>query len=315
MAKTPAANYTAVGTDFQIPGADTDQFDRDDVAKLGKAVDDHDHSGTRGVAVKRIQSGTLAARPAGAAGWVYYATDTNQMFAHDGTDWREITPGTGSITTAKLADGAVTSAKIADGTIVDADISATASIAQSKISNAVRAVDADKVDGYDAGNAADNVLKLDASGLVPLGNIPANLTGKNADTVDGAHAGTGADNVLKLDASGKVPLANNTDNVVLHTQIAKVRVQTGTVAFNAGSTVVKDTWYTITWTFPTAFKAATTPVVVVSIHSSLSADDIKPNFYIHTLSNTSVGVRMIFGSAANPTPVLTAHLIAIGEIA
>jgi len=39
-----------------------------------------------------------------------------------------------SVTTAKIEDGAVTSAKIANGTIVDADISASAAIAQSKIS-------------------------------------------------------------------------------------------------------------------------------------------------------------------------------------
>lgn len=40
-----------------------------------------------------------------------------------------------AVTSTKLTDGAVTSAKIADGTIVDADISASAAIAQSKISN------------------------------------------------------------------------------------------------------------------------------------------------------------------------------------
>lgn len=102
--------------------------------------------------------------------------------------------------------------------------------------------DADTVDGSHAGTGPNNVLKLDASGLVPLANIPATLTGKNADqldgyhantgtmantipvrdssgkipgsitgdadTVDGAHAGTGANNVLKLDANGLVPLGN-----------------------------------------------------------------------------------------------------------
>lgn len=33
-------------------------------------------------------------------------------------------------------------------------------------------VDADKVDGCDAGTGANNVLKLDASGKVPVGNLP-----------------------------------------------------------------------------------------------------------------------------------------------
>lgn len=46
---------------------------------------------------------------------------------------------------------------------------------------------ADTVDGAHAGTAANNVLKLDASGLVPLGNIPAILTGKSADKVDNIH--------------------------------------------------------------------------------------------------------------------------------
>lgn len=46
-------------------------------------------------------------------------------------------------------------------------------------------LDADTVDGYHAGNAANQVLLLDASGLVPLADIPATLTGKAADTVDG----------------------------------------------------------------------------------------------------------------------------------
>ena len=44
----------------------------------------------------------------------------------------------GAVGTTNLADGAVTSAKIADGTITDADISASAAIAQSKISGLVK---------------------------------------------------------------------------------------------------------------------------------------------------------------------------------
>lgn len=94
----------------------------------------------------------------------------------------------GAVGTDMLADGAVTSAKIADGTIVDSDISASAAIAQSKVSNASRAIDADKVDGYHAGTGASQVLVLDSSGKVPLANIPTPLTGKDADTVDGSHA-------------------------------------------------------------------------------------------------------------------------------
>ncbi len=69
-------------------------------------------------------------------------------------------------------------------------------------------LNADTVDGAHAGTAAGNVLKLDTNALVPLGNIPATLTGKDADTIDGAHAGTGPNNVLKLDVSGQIPLGS-----------------------------------------------------------------------------------------------------------
>ena len=47
--------------------------------------------------------------------------------------------------------------------------------------------DADTVDGAHAGTGANNVLKLDSGGLVPLANIPATLTGKSADKVDNIH--------------------------------------------------------------------------------------------------------------------------------
>lgn len=53
------------------------------------------------------------------------------------------------------------------------------------------------------------------------------LDAADADTVDGAHAGTGANNVLKLDSSGKVPIGNlpsadatNQGAVVLSTSIS-----------------------------------------------------------------------------------------------
>ena len=93
----------------------------------------------------------------------------------------------GAVGTSMLADGAVTSAKIADGTIVNADISTSAAIAQSKIDNTSRAIDADKVDGYHAGTSGSQVLVLDSGGKVPLANIPTPLTGKDADTLDGQH--------------------------------------------------------------------------------------------------------------------------------
>jgi len=67
-------------------------------------------------------------------------------------------------------------------------------------------LDADLLDGFHAGTAANNVLKLDASGLVPLANIPATLTGKNADQVDGLHVtGSGTPGLRKITVSTAAP--------------------------------------------------------------------------------------------------------------
>lgn len=62
----------------------------------------------------------------------------------------------------------------------------------------VDAGNADTVGGYSTGNA---------SGNIPVSNGTLN-TNLNADKVDGCDAGTGANNVLKLDSSAKVPIAN-----------------------------------------------------------------------------------------------------------
>jgi len=74
--------------------------------------------------------------------------------------------------------GSYPNPQIASGVIVNADISASAAIAQSKVSNSARAIDADKVDGYDAGNS---------SGQVALSNGTV-CTNLNADLLDGNHS-------------------------------------------------------------------------------------------------------------------------------
>ncbi|MDZ7370518.1 MAG: tail fiber domain-containing protein [candidate division KSB1 bacterium] len=71
-----------------------------------------------------------------------YTAYTDNLYVNEGQ--------ANSIASAMLQDNSVSSAKIADGQIVDADISASAAISQNKISNAVRAVDADKLDGMHA---------------------------------------------------------------------------------------------------------------------------------------------------------------------
>lgn len=49
------------------------------------------------------------------------------------------------------------------------------------------AEDSNKVGGLYPGNTANNVLKLDSTGNVPLSNLPTSLTGKSADMVDSLH--------------------------------------------------------------------------------------------------------------------------------
>ena len=61
-----------------------------------------------------------------------------------------------------------------------------------------RLIDADKVDGFHAGNEENKVP-------VSNGNVNQNL---NADLIDGHHAGNDANNVLVLDDEGLVPESN-----------------------------------------------------------------------------------------------------------
>jgi len=105
--------------------------------------------------------------------------------------------------------GAALAAKAdASGTILTDNSDQSVNAAKPKVDN----LDADQVDGADAGNSANNVLKLDSDGLVPLANIPDTLTGKNADSVDGADVGTGAGDIPQLSATEQ---AGKLDTTVL----------------------------------------------------------------------------------------------------
>ena len=98
-----------------------------------------------------------------------------------------------------IRDSAVTSAKILDGTILDGDISDSAKIAQAKVSNSARTIDADKVDGYN--------VALTGVGIIPRTNVAGKLDSsvvpgvsfadsvRMADMVDGHHAGNSAGQV------------------------------------------------------------------------------------------------------------------------
>ena len=73
-------------------------------------------------------------------------------------------------------------------------------------------LDADQVDGHDAGSSSGNVPILDSAGLLPLTDLPTDLTGKNADQVDGHDVGFTAGDIPELSATGE---ANKLDTTVL----------------------------------------------------------------------------------------------------
>lgn len=67
---TPSTNYTAGGTNFSIPTADDIQFDRDHLALLSEAFEQHTHADTRGLAVARLALAAIDAADKFGAGVV-----------------------------------------------------------------------------------------------------------------------------------------------------------------------------------------------------------------------------------------------------
>jgi len=94
--------------------------------------------------------------------------------------------------------GAALAAKAdSSGTILTDNSSQSVDAAKPVVTN----LNADKVDGRHAGAEAGNVPILDASGDLPLSNIPATLTGKDADSVDGRDVGQVAGDIPELGSS------------------------------------------------------------------------------------------------------------------
>jgi hypothetical protein len=85
-----------------------------------------------------------------------------------------------SVTFLQLTDTPSSYAGLANRVVV---VNSTAT----GLTTVTRVPDSDKLGGYSPGTEANNILKLDAEGKVPLGNIPTLLTGKNADLVDSLH--------------------------------------------------------------------------------------------------------------------------------
>lgn len=81
MTRVANTNYTATGTDFQKADAGTDPFLKEDVQKMAAAVDAHDHSATRGLAVQRLGSGVVVQANIGND-----AVGFNELSDHASTD-------------------------------------------------------------------------------------------------------------------------------------------------------------------------------------------------------------------------------------
>lgn len=108
--------------------SDTDPFERE--THLRGPVENfdlHDHSNGKNLAIKRIQSGTFAARPAaGNAGHVYVATNTAQLFFDTGAAWVEplvatLADAKGDLFAGTAADAIARLAVGANDTFLQAD--------------------------------------------------------------------------------------------------------------------------------------------------------------------------------------------------
>lgn len=77
MSKTPSPNYTATGTTFPVADAGTDPLTKEDVFTLQKAVSEHTHDDTRGIAVRRVNTANAPA----ATGQVRINGDAFQWWA------------------------------------------------------------------------------------------------------------------------------------------------------------------------------------------------------------------------------------------
>ena len=193
--------------------------------------------------------------------------------------------------TVLLGTGAGTSSW---GQIADAYVASNASIAQSKISNASRAIDADCLDGYHAGNA---------SGQVPVSNSTV-CTNLNADQLDGQH-GSYYDQNAHVAATSAVHGLGSGVYLVGCKQGSGRRIETksGSVTTTGGSA-----WYSITTTWNNAFSG--TPEVAICLGSGRNQAAAVALGQV-SISTTSCTVQFQY-TGGQTTDVFTLHAIAVG---
>ena len=147
-----------------------------------------------------------------------------------------------TITGDKIADGAITAAKIASNVDVSGKgFKAADSVKWDGHAWGDTYPNADKVDGHHAGTGPNNVLVLDANGLVPVANIPGLDASKivsgvldlaRIPTIPTGKIADGAITTAKL-ASGAVTAAKLADGAVTTAKIASGAVTAAKLASGA----------------------------------------------------------------------------------
>jgi hypothetical protein len=114
VTRTVSTNFGTPGTSYPMADAGTDPFLKEDVQDLANAVDDHDHSAGRGLAVQRLGTGIIVeANLANDAVTFDKLSDSSFI-----DSFRAVGPNhirNDAIATRTISDGAVTATKLGSG--------------------------------------------------------------------------------------------------------------------------------------------------------------------------------------------------------
>lgn len=205
MSRQGTTNYQAAPeTMFQWATDDNDPFDRElDMSFVARALEDHDHSAGRGVAIPEdgIANG---------------AVTVNKL-------------GTGAVATAKIADLAVTTGKLADDAVTAAKIAAGA-VGTTEIAD--DAVTASKIAANSIGASE---IVTGAVGTDEIADSAVTTAKLNDDAVTQAKIGAGAVGTTEL-ADDAVTAAKIAADTITAAEIAANAIGSSELADNAVDT-------------------------------------------------------------------------------